>query len=396
MSISLSSQQHQLIVFGSDHGRILGQTHDQLGHKGVYATRRTIADCYWWPSLDKDLTWYIRTCHQCQIRSAKHIIIPPTVTTPAPLFRKAFADSMYMPTACGYTYLVQARCLLSNWPEWRMLKTEMGQTLGAFIFEEILCRWGGIEEIVTDNGSPFLVAVNWLSMKYHINHIRVSAYNSRANGLIERSHRTIHNSLVKACNGDITQWPSFAPHVFWADHVTTRKTTGHTPFFLAHGIEPLLPFDIVDATFLLPDIDGILSTDKLLAIHAHQLAKQEDDLALAHKRLLNSRLTSAKDLERCFANTIQDFDFQPGALVLVLNKKIEATSNAKCKPHYFGPMVVVSRSQGGSYRLAEVDGTISKLKFAAFRLIPYFPRSMTSLDVTQYINAESLAGISPG
>jgi len=117
---------------------------------------------------------------------------------------------------------------------------------------------------------------------------------------------------------------------------------------------------------------------------------------LAHKRLLNSHLTSAKDLERRFANTIQDFDFQPGALVLVLNKKIEATLNAKCKPHYFGPMVVVSRSQGGSYRLAEVDGTISKLKFAAFCLIPYFPRSMTSLDVTQYINAESLAGISSG
>jgi hypothetical protein len=180
---------------------------------------------------------------------------------------------MYMPTARGYTYLVQARCSLSNWPEWRMLKTETGRTLGAFIFEEILCRWGGIEEIVTDNGPPFLAAVNWLSTKYHINHIRVSAYNSRANGLIERSHRTIRDSLVKACNGDITQWPSFAPHVFWADCVTTRKTMGHTPFFLAHGIEPLLPFDIVDATFLLPDIDGILSTDELLAIRAHQLAK---------------------------------------------------------------------------------------------------------------------------
>jgi hypothetical protein len=63
------------------------------------------------------------------------------------------------------------------------------------------------------------------------------------------------------------------PIVFWADHVTTRKTTGHTPFFLAHDIEPLLPFDIVDMTFLLPNIDGILSTDKLLTIHSHQLAK---------------------------------------------------------------------------------------------------------------------------
>jgi hypothetical protein len=166
-----SSQRHQLVVFGSDHGCILGQTHDQLGHKGIYATQQTIADHYWWPSLDKDLAWYIWTCHQCQIRSVKHVIIPPTIAIPTPLFQKAFVDSMYMPTARGYTYLVQAHCLLSNWPEWHMLKTETGQTLGAFIFEEIWCRWGGIEEIVTDNSPPFLAAVNWPSTKYHINHI---------------------------------------------------------------------------------------------------------------------------------------------------------------------------------------------------------------------------------
>ena len=58
-------------------------------------------------------------------------------------------------------------------------------------------------------------------------------------------------------------------------------------------------------------------------------------------------------------------------------------------------MVVVSRSQNGSYRLAEVDGTVSKLKFAAFRLIPYFPRSLDTIEVTQFVNPEDLAGVAP-
>ncbi|KAG2743039.1 hypothetical protein P692DRAFT_20680040, partial [Suillus brevipes Sb2] len=31
-----SSQRHQLVVLPSDRGRILQQTHDQLGHKGIY------------------------------------------------------------------------------------------------------------------------------------------------------------------------------------------------------------------------------------------------------------------------------------------------------------------------------------------------------------------------
>jgi hypothetical protein len=33
--------------------------------------------------------------------------------------------------------------------------------------------------------------------------------------------------------------------------------------------------------------------------------------------------------------------------------------------------------------LAELDGAISKLRFAAFRIIPYFPRSENHISVTQ-------------
>ncbi|KAG2080000.1 uncharacterized protein F5147DRAFT_591826, partial [Suillus discolor] len=87
--------------------------------------------------------------------------------------------------------------------------------------------------------------------------------------------------------------------------------------------------------------------------------------------------------------------FKPGTLVLVLNKKVEAASNAKCKPRYFGPMVVVSHSPNGPHRLTEVDGTLSKLKFAAFRLIPYHPCSPLSIKVMHYLNPHDLEGTTP-
>ena len=53
----------------------------------------------------------------------------------------------------------------------------------------------------------------------------------------------------------------------------TRKSTGHTPFYMAHGIEPILPFNITLATFLVPNIPPKLDTVDLLAIRTHQLQK---------------------------------------------------------------------------------------------------------------------------
>jgi hypothetical protein len=74
---------------------------------------------------------------------------------------------------------------------------ETGRTIGTFIFKEILCRWGTVEEIMTDNGSTYVAAMDWLTSRYDIHHICISAYNSQANGIIERQHHTICDSLVK-------------------------------------------------------------------------------------------------------------------------------------------------------------------------------------------------------
>jgi hypothetical protein len=48
---------------------------------------------------------------------------------------------------------------------------EIGVTVGKFIFENILCRWGTIKEIVTDNSPALVTAVEYLALKYGIHHI---------------------------------------------------------------------------------------------------------------------------------------------------------------------------------------------------------------------------------
>jgi len=85
---------------------------------------------------------------------------------------------MNMLAAGGFRYLIQACCSLTTWPEWHALRTETRHTVGNFIFEDILCHWGAVEEIITDNGSAYVAALEWFTKKFSINHIRILAYNS--------------------------------------------------------------------------------------------------------------------------------------------------------------------------------------------------------------------------
>ena len=104
---------------------------------------------------------------------------------------------MLMLKAKGFWYIIHARCSLTSYPEWVMVKTENFKTIAKFIFKNILCRWGAIEEIVMDNAPQYIQAAEFLSNKFHIHHIRNSPYNSKAQGPIEGRHYNVQEALVK-------------------------------------------------------------------------------------------------------------------------------------------------------------------------------------------------------
>jgi hypothetical protein len=270
---------------------------------------------------------------------------------------------------------------------------ETGRTLGAFIFKEILCCWGAVKEIITNNGTAYVTTLDWLASRYGINHICISAYNSQANGIVEWQHYTIRKSLVKTCEGNVSLWPVIVPHIFWANRATIQKSTGYSPYYMAHGVKPLLPFDITLATFLVPNMATPLSTAELIAIHACQLQKREDNLARIKDNILAACLTSVWQFERQFENTIQTISFKPGDLVLVRNSAVEMDLGHKMKPRYFRPMVVICKTCSGSYWLAELNSAISKLQYAVFCLVLYLACSRTSIPITWVLDHKDLATV---
>jgi hypothetical protein len=129
----------------------------------------------------------------------------------------------------------------------------------------------------------------------------------------------------------------------------------------------------------------------LIATRTRQLQRRKDDLAAIHSNILKSRFKSVHQFKRQFEKTIRDYDFSPGAFVLVQNSSVETNLGRKAKPRYLGPMVVLRHTQNGFYHLAKLDGKVSNLCFAAFRLVPYHACSHSSIPVTHLINHNDLA-----
>jgi len=205
----------------------------------------------------------------------------------------------------------------------------------------------------------------------NIPQIWITPYNHHANGVVERGHFIIREALIKTCKGKLTNWPLKVPEILFADQITVNRVTGFSPFQLLHATDPLLLLDLAKATFLVKGFRSGIQTEDLLIMRARKLERHPDNVARAAETLQKARFASKEQFERRFIKRLSRTKYELGELVLVCNTAIEMLHDRRHKPRYLGPFEVFKRTNGGNYKLWELDGAILQYKYVAFHILPY-------------------------
>jgi len=86
-----------------------------------------------------------------------------------------------------------------KWPEAKPIPRANSQQVSRFIYEEVICRHGCPELILSDRGTHFRnEMVKELLRTFQIKQLFSMPYHPRTNGLVEQFNCTLYESLAKS------------------------------------------------------------------------------------------------------------------------------------------------------------------------------------------------------
>ena len=226
---------------------IIKQYHDDNGHMGVNKTFLSIKEKYYWPGLWKQLDKTISACITCKQRNMKQqrTLIQETNVPPFPMAALQLdLSGPHMKTLSGNTYICSFIDLYSGWPEVFSIPNKSAESVLDCLLEEIIPRHSCPIAITTDNGKEFVNnSFKDTLSRLNIRHIKSSPYNPRANGAVERSHRTLNNIISKLLDDHHDTWDMHLNAAVAAMRFNVSMSTLRSPFKEVYHRDPLLPLD---------------------------------------------------------------------------------------------------------------------------------------------------------
>lgn len=334
--------------------KIMRTYHDEIGHWDVETTKQFIFERFWWPKGYKEITDYVRGCHDCQLfspvpsyRTTKHIPITSLFET----FSIDFAGPLEK-TKSGNVYIIIAVEHLTNWPIACATPNSTSEEVLKFVRKEIVNQFGPPRSIISDNGTSFTSgAVQTYARKMGINWKTTLAYAPMSNGRAERMVGTLKNGIKKTINGKSVQWDKALEKVLFG-YRRRKNSSGFSPFELLYGQTPRL----------------LNSDHKFVETAETPEAREVQIASVAGIRTLRQQERPAtEDKEEQKVRK-----YKVGEKVLVahgpsLNRAVKWPA---LKPKYFGPCTI-TKEKHPRYEMVSSTGKVTRSAIHARRLKPY-------------------------
>ncbi|KAL4141393.1 hypothetical protein QTP88_004040 [Uroleucon formosanum] len=346
---------------------ILKSYHESVlsAHFSITKTLTKLKQKYYWPTIIRDTTHFIKTCISCQMikkptGKSNGLLQPIPLLSGKPMQRLTFDYLGPLPTSRGKKYLIVATCNATKMAFAKAVTNADGAATIDFLMD-LITSYGVPKYFCSDRGTHFKnKEVGYACKKLGITQIFSSACHPQTQGMTERMNKIICNSLSHYVNENQKDWSLYYKMIVFAYNTSPSSRLKVSPFYLLHGMEASQPID-------------------------NKLTTEEDelfDLAKALNQLQNVRDTIPKIIEKEQAVQKKHYDlsqknihFEPGQKVLIKFDFNEKDKTKKLGYKYRGPFTIIEKLSDVNYRVDLIlKGKKTIDTFHVNRIKPYHER----------------------
>ncbi|UYV69112.1 hypothetical protein LAZ67_6002474, partial [Cordylochernes scorpioides] len=271
-----------LVVPKKRRKEVMSEYHNHMlnGHLGVARTTYRLKNKYYWPSMLKDVSEFVKTCHLCQSRKgSNHLpsgLLQPIPPANYPFERIGIDFVGPLPsTKRRRKWIIVLTDYYTKYAETKAVSEATVKEVSTFLIEHIILRHGAPRFLISDRGSQFTSNLMKEVMKMcKVKHCFTTSYHPQTNGLTERLNRTLINMISMYVNTDQKNWDEILPFITHAYNTTIQETTGYSPFFLLFGREPMSLLDDEN----IPTDSNMNDYDEYIENYLDKIARRRDSV----------------------------------------------------------------------------------------------------------------------